>query len=78
MTDNGSPIPSARIDDLDLDNEGDREIWEQRLQSLAKQRLAQARARLESMGIIDQDGKLRSEELPPDMQDGSESSVDTR
>jgi len=62
-----SPIPSAHFDDLDLDIDADREEWERRLMSLASERLAAARARLERLGIIDAEGNLVSNALPPDM-----------
>ena len=60
-----SPIPSAHFDDLDID--ADREERERRLMSLASERLAAARARLERLGIIDAEGNLVSNALPPDM-----------
>jgi hypothetical protein len=63
----GSPIPSAPFDDLDLDSpEGENE-WERRVMELAAERIAAERVRLERLGIIDANGKLVSEEIPPDM-----------
>ena len=70
-------IPQARLDDLDLDKEADAAEWKKRLATLAERRILQARARLQQMGIIDGEGNLVSEDLPPDMRPDSESSVDT-
>ena len=72
-----SSIPSARIDDLDLDREEDNEEWRRRLQTLATTRLAAARGRLERLGIIDADGNLVSTELPPDMLPESDTTLET-
>jgi hypothetical protein len=70
-------IPSARVDDLDLDREEDRAEWRRRLQALATARLAAARARLEGLGIIDALGNRVSDELPPDMLPDSEATLET-
>jgi hypothetical protein len=72
-----SPIPSAPFDDLDLDLDEDDEEWERRVMDLASARIAAARARLERLGIIDSDGKLVSNELPPDMLPGSDTTLET-
>lgn len=72
-----SSIPSARVDDLDLDREEDRAEWENRLQALATVRLEAARARLERLGVIDAAGDLVSNELPPDMLPDSEATLET-
>ncbi len=72
-----SPIPEARLDDLDLDNEGDATIWRSRLAAMAESRLRQARVRLQEMGIIDVQGQIVSRELPPDMLPTSQTSVST-
>lgn len=61
------PIPEARVDDLDLDDEADAATWDARMDAMAERRIGQARARLEQMGVIDRDGHLVSKELPPDM-----------
>lgn len=73
----GSPIPSAPLDDLDLDNDEDEEEWERRVMELASTRIAAARARLESLGIIDADGNVVSSELPPDMRADSDTTLET-
>jgi hypothetical protein len=72
-----SPIPEARVDDLDLDNEADAAIWDARMDAMAERRIRQARARLEQMGVIDREGHLVSRELPPDLQPTSSTSVET-
>lgn len=72
-----SPIPSARVDDLDLDLAADEEEWERRVMQLAAARVEAARARLERLGIIDADGKLVSRELPPDMMPESDTTLET-
>jgi hypothetical protein len=72
-----SPIPEARVDDLDLDDEADVATWDARMDAMAEQRIQQARARLEQMGVIDHEGHLVSRELPPDMRPTSLTSVET-
>ncbi len=72
-----SPIPEARVDDLDLDVEADAATWDARMDAMAERRIQQARARLERMGVIDRDGRLVSRELPPDMRPSSLTSVET-
>jgi hypothetical protein len=72
-----SPIPSAPFDDLDLDRDEDEEEWERRVMDLASARIVAARARLERLGIIDSEGKLVSNELPPDMLPGSDTTLET-
>jgi len=72
-----SPIPEARLDDLDLDNEADVATWDARMDAMAERRIQQARARLEAMGVIDRDGHLVSRELPPDMLPTSLTSIET-
>ncbi len=73
----GSPIPSAPFDDLDLDVERDNEEWERRVMALAAARIAASRERLERLGVIDADGKLVSMELPPDMRPESDTTLET-
>lgn len=70
-------IQRARVDDLDLDLEADEGEWERRVAELAESRLGAARDRLEGMGIIDSDGQLRSRELPSDMKQDSETTLET-
>ena len=72
-----SPIPEARVDDLNLDDEADAATWDARMDAMAERRIQQARARLEQMGVIDRDGHLVSRELPPDMRPSSLTSVET-
>jgi hypothetical protein len=72
-----SPIPDARVDDLNLDNETDVATWDARMDAMAERRIRQARARLEQMGIVDREGHLISRELPPDMDPTSATSVET-
>jgi hypothetical protein len=71
------PIPTATFDDLDLDRDDDRKEWERRLMDLAAKRIAAARLRLERLGIVDANGKLRSSELPPDMLPDSDTTLET-
>jgi hypothetical protein len=72
-----SPIPSAPFDDLNLDLDGDDEIWERRVMDLAAARIAAARARLERLGIINGEGKLVSTELPADMLPDADTTLET-
>lgn len=71
-----SPIPSARLDDLDLDREEDEEECERRLMALASARIVAERIRLERLGIIDANGDLVSRELPPDMLPDSDTTLE--
>jgi hypothetical protein len=70
-------IPSAPFDDLDLDRTEDREEWERRVMALATARISAERRRLEQLGIIDANGDLVSQELPPDMLPDSDTTVET-
>lgn len=72
-----SPIPSAPFDDLDLDRPEDEEEWDRRVMALAARRIAEERARLERLGIIDANGDLVSTELTPDMLPESETTLET-
>jgi hypothetical protein len=72
-----SLIPSAPLDDLDLDNPTDEAEWERRVMALAAARIVAERARLEQLGIIDKNGDLVSHELPPDMNAESDTTVET-
>jgi hypothetical protein len=72
-----APIPRAPVGDLDVDREADEDQWERRVMALAEHRLRSARERLERMGIVDGDGELVSEELPPDMQPDSDTTLET-
>jgi hypothetical protein len=72
-----SPIPSAPLDDLDLDRPEDEEEWERRVMALAAARIAAERARLERLGIIDANGNLVSTALPPDMLPESDTTLET-
>jgi len=67
VTSDECPIPEARVDDLDLDDDADAATWDARMDAMAECRIQQARARLEQMGVIDREGKLLSRELPPEM-----------
>ncbi len=75
--DDPSPIPSAPLDDLDLDRPEDEEEWERRVMALAAARIIAERARLEQLGIIDAKGDLVSTKLPPDMLAESETTLET-
>ena len=48
-----------------------------RLAELAAVRLSSARARFERLGIVDADGKLVSNDLPPDMLPDSDTTPET-
>lgn len=72
-----SPIPSAPFDDLDLDQAEDAAEWERRVMALAAARIAAERVRLGRLGIIDTNGDLVSRELPPDMRDESQTTLET-
>ena len=76
-SDDTSVIPSARVDNLDLDREVDEIEWERRVMHLSAERIRSARERLERLGIIDADGNLVSKDLPPDMDPASETTVET-
>jgi hypothetical protein len=71
------PLPGAPFDDLDLDREEDRAEWRKRLKELADARLATARKRLQRLGIVDDKGELVSDETPPDMLPGSDTTLET-
>ncbi|MDD9947724.1 MAG: hypothetical protein OXU20_42175 [Myxococcales bacterium] len=70
-------IPRAPISDLDVDRDDDEAQWERQVMALAERRLRSARERLEKMGIVDEDGELVSQELPPDMQPDSDTTLET-
>ncbi|HKY34461.1 MAG TPA: hypothetical protein VJN18_00865 [Polyangiaceae bacterium] len=72
-----SVIPSAPLDDLDLDREGDEQEWERRAMALAATRIDAARVRLQRLGVIDVDGKLVSTDLPADMLADSDTTLET-
>jgi len=72
-----TPIPTATFDDLDLDRDDDRKEWERRLMDLAAKRIAAARHRLAHLGIVDANGELVSNELPPDMLPDSDTTLET-
>jgi hypothetical protein len=72
-----NPITMARVDDLDLDDPKDAAEWDRRLAALAKERLEQARARLQKMGVIDETGAIVSDEEPAEMDPARETSVET-
>lgn len=75
--DDGPQIPTAPVADLDLDQESDEQEWERRVVALATSRIRSAEDRLRRLGIIDDDGELVSTELPPDMEPGSDTTVET-
>ena len=68
-------IPSAPFDNLDLDRPVDEEEWKRRVVAMAAARIAAERARLERMGIIDENGDLRSNTLPLDMLPDSDTTL---
>ena len=72
-----SEIPTAPVTDLDLSVASDREEWERRVLGLAARRLEQARERLTAMGVVDENGDLRSDELPSDMLPDSKTTLET-
>lgn len=72
-----SVIPSAPLDDLDLDREGDEQEWEHRAMVLAGTRIDASRARLQRLAVIDVDGKLASTDLPADMLADSDATLET-
>lgn len=72
-----SVIPSAPLDDLDLDREGDEQEWERRAMALAATRIDAARARLQRLGVIDVNGKLVSPDLPADMLAEADTTLET-
>ncbi|MBI5495602.1 MAG: hypothetical protein HY904_11310 [Deltaproteobacteria bacterium] len=72
-----SPIPTAPVDDLDLDRDEDREEWERRVMALAGVRIQAARQRLEKLGIVDAHGNLVSRTLPADMASESDTTLET-
>ena len=72
-----SEIPTAPVTDLDLSAANDRGEWERRVMGLAERRLQQARERLTALGIVDENGDLRSDELPSDMLPESKTTLET-
>ena len=72
-----SPIPAAPVGDLDLARDQDEEQWEGRVMQLAAERIQAARARLEHLGIVKEDGTLVSNALPADMTAESEATLET-
>jgi hypothetical protein len=72
-----APIPSAPVVDLDVDREPDEEEWERRVMHLASERIQSARTRFERLGIVDANGVLVSEVLPPDMASDSDTTLET-
>jgi hypothetical protein len=70
-------IPAAPFDDLDLDRPEDEAEWERRVMALAAARIAAERARVENLGIVDQNGDLISRVLPPDMLAESDTTLET-
>ena len=72
-----SLIPHAHLNDLDLSNPADFEIWRLRMMEVARFRLDVQRARLVQAQVITPRGEARSDELPADMRLGSPTSTDT-
>jgi hypothetical protein len=70
-------IPSAEIDDLDLDSEDGEREWQHQLMALTTTRIEAAHARLEHLGVIDGQGSLVTKELRADMQADSDTTVET-
>ncbi len=70
-------IPIIRSDDLDLESPEGRAEWDRRVMALAARRIAEERARMEQLGIIDEHGELISRELPPDMLPESDTTLET-
>jgi hypothetical protein len=67
----------ASMISISIDLEEDRVEWRRRLAELATARLSSARARFEGLGIVDAEGKLVSNELPPDMLPDSDTTLET-
>jgi hypothetical protein len=72
-----STIPRAPVDSLDLDSDADEAQWERDVMAQAARRIASSRARLERLGIISEFGEIVDRQLPPDMQPGSNTSLET-
>ena len=72
-----STIPHAHIDDLDLSDPADFEIWRSRMMEVARFRLDVQRARLVQAQVITPRGDACSDALPPDMRPESQTSTDT-
>lgn len=70
-------IPSAPVDDLDLQRDDDEEEWERRVMALAASRIQTARFRLEALGVIDTNGDVVSKALPLDMASESDTTLET-
>ena len=60
-------LPQAHFDDLDLSNPADFEVWQARMEQVARVRLELHRAQLISAQIINAQGEACSDVLPPDM-----------
>lgn len=59
--------PPAPVVDLNLELPEAEDEWLRRLDATARGRLAQARARLERLGLLDTGGAPTSAALPPDL-----------
>ena len=70
-------IPSAPVDDLDIEHDEDELEWERRAMDLATRRIQGARARLEQLGIVDDDGEIVSTSLPTDMDPAAGTTLET-
>jgi hypothetical protein len=70
-------LPHAHIDDLDLSNPVDFEMWRSRMMAVARFRLDVQRDRLVRAKVITPQGESRSNDLPPDMRPDSQTSTDT-
>ena len=70
-------IPHAHIDDLDLSNPADFEIWRSRMMEVARFRLDVQRAGLVQAQVITPQGEACSDKLPADMRPESQTSTDT-
>lgn len=72
-----STIPHAPVGGLDVDQDADEERWDREVMAQAGRRIASSRARLEHLGIINERGEIVDRQLPPDMQPGSRTSLET-
>lgn len=69
--------PDVSLTGVDLDDEDDVDGWRERMRAGAAQRVADAMARFRALGLVDADGRIVEQALPPDMHAGSKTSVAT-
>ena len=77
MNQRSEKTPALSFNDLDLTSLEGQLAWSERLQAFARQNVKRHQARMKRLGVIDSEGKPRSDSLPADMEPYSETSTDT-